>query len=412
MFVSELDAWFYDLDPAKFPYEAEVGEFRSAGKDFVSPDILGQLDRARSLLPQVNSPWPNVRTLACFLDSALDKPDGRYDYPTYLALSQLQLPSVDDPAEQTPFTRSRVDRLIVQLAADALHFELQAADGRTSLLPDLRPPRELQLKRYRHALRAIRPALNRLNLGQRVTSTDPEEAARQASAVVRADMSVSERRSMLLSVLPVYTIHDEYMFLRTLQIFETTFALIAVNLRAAVAALRCRDTGRAVHYLGIAEQALREASPVFSMLATMQVESFRTFRQFTEGASAIQSRNYKIIESLCRTPDAARTDSASYQSVPEVRARVLAGQDTLDDAFREARDSGDLPAEDLADLTAGMEAFAGALLRWRTTHYRLAVRMLGDVQGSGYTAGAPYLAACRTIPVFKTVGATTGEMSS
>lgn len=137
MLVTELDAWFYDLDPAKFPYEAVVGEFRSVGKDFVSPDILGQLDRARSLLPQVNSPWPNVRTLACFLDSALDKPDGRYDYPTYLALSQLQLPSVDDPVEQTPFTRSRVDRLIVQLAADVLHFELQAADGRTSLLPDL-----------------------------------------------------------------------------------------------------------------------------------------------------------------------------------------------------------------------------------------------------------------------------------
>lgn len=412
MLVTELDAWFYDLDPAKFPYEAVVGEFRSVGKDFVSPDILGQLDRARSLLPQVNSPWPNVRTLACFLDSALDKPDGRYDYPTYLALSQLQLPSVDDPVEQTPFTRSRVDRLIVQLAADVLHFELQAADGRTSLLPDLRPPRELQLKRYRHALRAIRPALNRLNLGQRVTSTDPEEAVRQASAVVRADMSVSERRSMLLSILPVYTIHDEYMFLRTLQIFETTFALIAVNLRAAVAALRSRDIGRAVHYLGTAEQALREASPVFSMLATMQVESFRTFRQFTEGASAIQSRNYKIVESLCRTPDAGRADSASYHSVPEVRARVLAGQDTLDDAFREARDSGDLSAADVARLTTGMEAFAATLLRWRTTHYRLAVRMLGDVQGSGYTAGAPYLAACRTIPVFKTVGAAAEAVSS
>ena len=39
---------------------------------------------------------------------------------------------------------------------------------------------------------------------------------------------------LLLTLLPVYTVHDEYLFLRVLQRFETTFALIAVHLRATL----------------------------------------------------------------------------------------------------------------------------------------------------------------------------------
>jgi len=403
MSIADLDAWFYQLDPGKFPYEAVVGEFHSVGKHFVSPELLDSLTRARTLLPRLNSPWPNVSTLARFLDTALDKPDGRYDYPSYLALSLLQLPSVDDPVEQTPFTRSRCDRLIVQLATDALHFELEAAGGGTNLLPDLRPTAAVQAKRYRLALRAIRPALARLSLDHRITETNPEAAARQACAVVRSDMSVNERRTLMLTMLPVYTLHDEYMFLRVLQMYETTFSLLAVHLSAAVAELAGRVVGHAVHFLDTAEQALREATPMFSMLATMQVESFRTFRDFTEGASAIQSRSYKIVESLCRPPDRDRVDSAAYQSVPDVRRRVLAGQVTIDDTFRRVRDAGELTDEECEQVSAAMRRFAGTLLRWRNTHHRLAVRMLGDVQGSGYTAGAPYLAACQHIPVFESV---------
>lgn len=403
--TAELDAWFYDPDPGRFPYKAVVREFHAVGKHFVAPEVLESLARARELLPRLRSPWADVHTLACFLDTVLDKPDGRYDYPTYLALPLLELPSVDDPAEHVPFTRSRCDRLIVQLATDALYFELEAAHGLTTLLPDLRPGPEVLAKRYRLAMRAIRPALARLALDRPVTAAEPEPAARQACAVVRSDMSDLERRALLLTMLPVYTMHDEYMFLRVLQLFETSFALLAVHLRAAVAELAHRDARHAVHYLTVAEEALREAAPLFSMLATMQVESFRTFRAYTEGASAIQSRNYKVVESLCRVPSQDRVDSAAYQNVPEVRERVLAGQATLDEKFREARDAGELSDGDRAALESAMERFAGTLLRWRTTHHRLAVRMLGDVHGSGYTEGAPYLDACRSIPVFLEAGA-------
>jgi hypothetical protein len=77
MSVAELDAWFFDQAPGKFPYEAVVREFHAAGKHFVPADLLRSLSQARSLLPELNCPWSDVRTLACFLDTLLDKPDGR-----------------------------------------------------------------------------------------------------------------------------------------------------------------------------------------------------------------------------------------------------------------------------------------------------------------------------------------------
>ncbi|MFE9322293.1 tryptophan 2,3-dioxygenase [Nocardia sp. NPDC052278] len=404
MSTTELESWLCEPTAERFPYDEVLGGYHSVGKHFVPTDTLQLLDQARAILPRLGGPWPPVRVLAAFLDCALDKLDNRYSYPTYLALRLLELPIIDDPIEQALFARSRCDRRTVQLLADVLAFELAAMHDRATLLPTMRPPRSVLDKRIRHGLRAIRPALARLALDRGSTDDEPGNRARQVSALVHADMSFAERRVLQLSILPVYTIHDEYLFLRVLQTFETTFTLLAMHLRGAVAALAASDVSRAVHFISNSTTALREAAPLFSMLATMQIESFRTFRQFTEGASAIQSRSYKLVESLCRRPDAERVESPAYHSVPEVRDRVLAGQEcTLDDAFTGASRSGDIAGSELARLADVMADFSAALLRWRTTHYRLAVRMLGGASGTGYTEGTPYLAASRTIPVFTAV---------
>jgi tryptophan 2,3-dioxygenase len=203
-----------------------------------------------------------------------------------------------------------------------------------------------------------------------------------------------------VTVLPVSLIHDEYQFIRALQAFEATFALVAVQLQAAIQALAGGESNQALARIQAAETRLREAAPLFSLVATMQVQAFHTFREFTEGASAIQSRNYKLVESLCRLPDPSRLDSAAYHSVPEVRQRVLAGQLTLDEAFQAARAAGHLDARAGDDLEQQMRQFAATLLRWRRTHYGIAVRMLGERTGTGYTEGSPYLKQVQTIPVF------------
>jgi tryptophan 2,3-dioxygenase len=53
-----------------------------------------------------------------------------------------------------------------------------------------------------------------------------------------------------------------------------------------------------------------------------------------------------------------------------------------------------------------MTAFAAALRRWRQTHYRIAVRMLGTRSGTGYTEGTPYLDEVRKVPVFRSIDET------
>jgi tryptophan 2,3-dioxygenase len=216
-------------------------------------------------------------------------------------------------------------------------------------------------------------------------------------------MSAYERRVLQLSMLPVYVSHDEHLFIRVLQTFESTFAMLALQIRTVIQAVGDGDVTAATDGLDAAAAVLTETAPLFSLLATMQVESFRTFRDFTEGASAIQSRNYKLLESLCRTPDPERLDSSAYLSTPQIRDRILAGQPTLDDACRTALDDPRFSEADHTRLSLSMRAFASALRRWRQTHYRLAVRMLGERSGTGYTEGTPYLSSVRTIPVFRSI---------
>ncbi|MFJ6798038.1 tryptophan 2,3-dioxygenase family protein [Streptomyces sp. NPDC091268] len=412
--MRELDDWLEDPEPRRFPFAAVLGEFQRVGKHFVDEELLKTLAVARDRLPGGDSAGVPAAAepadadaagvLERFLDTALDKFDGRYDYPTYTALSLLAPPRADART-----VRVHRDRTVVRLLGDLVRFELAAAEGRTALFPELRPDPVLVGKRHRLAVRVAAPALRRLGLadpGGPAPSTDPAQAARRLWETVDASMSGPERLVLALSMLPVHTTHDEYLFIRVLQAFEATFTLLAAELRGAITALDGGDRARAVGRVTRAAGALTESAPLFSLLATMQVEAFQTFREYTDGASAIQSRAYKLVESLCRTPDADRLHSHAYRSVPEVRAGVLAGRRTLDEAYADAR--GDAhPA-----LGAAMEEFASALRRWRQTHYRLAVRMLGTRPGTGATEGTPYLGEVRKIPVFDALHPTANASAS
>lgn len=404
--MHELTSWLSDAaDPRSFPYSAVLREFHQVGKHFVDKGLLGLLDSARARLATstgVEGDEP-ARLLDDFLDVALDKWDGRYDYRSYLALRVLGLPGGNDrPAAEGDVTgRRRHDRLFVGLIADVVAFELAALRDTTGLLPQQRPTPTLVAKRCRLGARAAAPALGRL--GQPGTADGCLPAAAATLRSTTAGPDVAEDALLRLSMLPVATIHDEYLFIRVLQAYECLFAGVAAELGAAVTTLAGDGPGSAADRLAYARDLIDGSRPLFSLLATMQPESFRTFRQYTEGASAIQSRSYKLVESLCRTPEVARLDSVAFRSVPEVRALASAGQPTVDGAYRTAVRDGRLVGADRDRVTQRMEEFAAALGQWRHTHHRIAVRMLGHRSGTGYTEGTPYLAAVRDIPVFTTV---------
>lgn len=386
--MQELEDWLDNPDPDVFPYDSVVTEFHRVGKHFVDPALLSLLDSVRA---NVRDADPSAMLLTGFLNIALDKRDGRFDNPSYLGLDILPMPG----------TGVQHDRLRALLLADVLAFEMAGAH-RASAPEEMRPHPRVALKRCRLAVRAIMPVLERLGLSDHVDSRDPMTAARQICQAVEAKTTDDERCVVALSLLPVSVVHDERMFIRVLQSYETTFALVGVQLTAAVEALAQGRPTDAIDAVAAAELAMREAAPLFSLAATMQTASFLTFRNFTEGASAIQSRNYKLIESLCRRPEPPRLDSPAYHSVPEVRDAVLAGAPTLDRELNDARARGHLPRDRHSALIAGLQRFETALVKWRKTHYRLAVRMLGDRRGTGYTEGVPYLDQARSIPVFAT----------
>jgi hypothetical protein len=157
--------------------------------------------------------------------------------PTYLGLSLLPLPAVDDPSHDITAAQRQYDRLLVQLIADAMRFELAAADGETELLQQMRPDARTTAKRCRLGLQVAGPAARRLGLAEGVDEADPIAGAHRLWSSLGADLLPAERRTLQLTMLRVSLIHDEYQFIRVLQSFEAAFALIAVQLHAAVRAL-------------------------------------------------------------------------------------------------------------------------------------------------------------------------------
>ena len=383
--ASPLRQWIADPDPASLPLDAVIAEFRRVGKHFVAPELLRALVRARAALPPGDGPTRR------FLDTALDKHDGRFDNPSYLALHDLPLPGRSGPAPARA-ARDR-DRLVALLVADLVRFELDAIDGATDMLPLLRPDRRLVAKRCTLALRALRTAMPRLGLDATADEADAIATARVLVAIVEEAATEEDRRMLAVTMLTVHTAHDEHLFVRILQCYETTFALVTVQLRAAIAAAAAGDAARAARRLHAAERAMQEAKPLFSLVATMQPAAFLEFREYTDGASAIQSRSYKELESLCRRPDPQRLAGPGYDATPDVRARVLAGRPTVQEAVAGCPDPH-------GEVREAMAAFEAAVLAWRRTHHNLAMRTLGAKRGTGHTSGVPYLAATKDTPLF------------
>ncbi|MFJ9120081.1 tryptophan 2,3-dioxygenase [Streptomyces sp. NPDC102394] len=401
-----LDLWQRTAEPHAFPYLTLLGHLRAVGKHFLAEELLEQLALLRGTLPRVaaldasasggtaQERQPSGRFLRTFLDVVLDKHDHRYDYPSYIGLPLLARPSA------VPWQEARRlrDETLLLLLADLVHFEQQALGDDPAAPHGMPPGADLVAKRIRLAVRVMEPAALRI-LPPGVV--DPAAVAAVpgrspglplARAVLRT-ATAHDELMLSATMQPVYVLHDEYLFLRTLQSFETTFSFMSASLATAVRCLGENRPEQAAARVGAVADVLKESLPLFSLLATMRPEAFRTFRDFTEGASAIQSAGYKTFESLCSTPAAARLDSPAFTSVPSVRARVLHGRPTVQGTWSDLAAAHRLTPEAETALDTAAARLEAVHQRWKQTHYRLAVRMLGERTGTGYTQGVPYLAS-------------------
>ncbi|MER5198096.1 hypothetical protein ACWD3J_32385 [Streptomyces sp. NPDC002755] len=414
-------AWAVHGRSADFPYALVLGHLRSVGKHFLDAELLRLLDEIRrsvaesdsdsdsdsnagadanagadleseSAFPSEGCDGPSF--LHKFLDVVLDKYDDRYDYPSYTALSLLTRPA---PADWREALRSR-DETVLLLLADLVRFGERASTDTPDAPHDMPPSPELVAKRARLAVRVMEPAaLRTLPSGVVDAVAVAAVPGRTPGGPLAAEIlrTAAPERALALSasVQPVYVLHDEYLFLRTLQSFETTFTFMSSALATAVRRLDDDRPGESAELVGAVADVLKESLPLFSLLATMRPEAFQTFRTFTEGASAIQSAGYKTFESLCSTPSLARLASSAYTSVPAVRERVVNGRATVQGTWHALIAAHRLDPADDAALRAAADRLESVHQRWKQTHYRLAVRMIGERSGTGYTQGVPYLAA-------------------
>jgi tryptophan 2,3-dioxygenase len=344
---------------------AVVAAVRHSGTHALAPDLLARLAAVRDR--GVGDPL-----LAALLDSVLGRHDGRFRNRTYLALPVIE--------ELMAATGTDPDAMAALLMADVVRHEVAATRLPPGAAPSDRPdPRTLR-SRLRHARRFVDLC--------RGAAADPEDPA---AGLPEPHGALADW--LPATALPVTTLHDEYFFLRVLQCHELTFAVLARDVRAATAALRQGDLASATAHLRHADDVFARAALLFRVVATMRPETFHAFRVFTDGASAIQSDQYKRFEAACRRPDAARLASDAFTNVPVVLAEVLAGQDDLTAAALAAHDE-DPDAPGWAAFDAAVRTLEASHQRWKTTHVGLATRLLGDARGSGSTVGVPYLQGC------------------
>jgi tryptophan 2,3-dioxygenase len=276
-----------------------------------------------------------------------------------------------------------------------MRFELRALHGWHELMPGTRPSLDMVRKRLRKGIRFV--ALNwpggrdldyLLELAER---PEQPETARLLLAALPAAADTDAALRIAASVLPVDVLHDEYLFIRILQASEATFVTLADHLGSAIQGIRTRGADSARAAVIAASQCMAQGGRLFSILATMSADSFRRFRQFTEGASAIQSEHYKRFELLCGVPSTQRLASAAFSNVPPVQDEARGDPQTLTRAYSDARSQGWFGAAEWESIDGALDELERAHQRWKTTHFRIAGKMLGDAPGSGYTAGVPYL---------------------
>ncbi|KAA1416435.1 hypothetical protein F0U44_19175 [Nocardioides humilatus] len=378
----ELDHW---LDPS-VPYDEldplvlgrlVTHEVRWVGKHFLEHDRLARLAAIRE---RYGGRDPS---LDAFLGCVLDKHDGHFWNRTYLCLPVLEV--MLDEHELLPSS------LAALLAADIVRHELCAAHRLKEVSALSRPdPRTLRT-RVRHSFRFMTSHLGAESDELLAAIARDPEADLPALLLRLTDLPLAHVGEWLeLTVQPVSTVHDEYFFMRVLQAHEMSFAGMCWRLRDACAAVRADDPAEAVRLLGEVVTFMDRNATLFRLVATMRPEAFHTFREFTDGASAIQSEQYKRFETLCGRPPETRLASPAFENVPSVQAALDEGHDTMAAAYRDAV-AHDRHSAEVATIGALLQALEASHRRWKSTHVTLATRMLGDARGSGYTSGVGYL---------------------
>jgi tryptophan 2,3-dioxygenase len=205
-----------------------------------------------------------------------------------------------------------------------------------------------------------------------------------------------------LSLLPTTRLHDEQMFIRTIQVFETEYRQVYRCLVRASAAMQVLDVERACAELADATGRVAMSSVLYRVVTTMPRSAFAIIREYTNGRSAIQSRSYRQIDLVC----APQPPSPVADKLPAVEVT----SPTLQEAFLAIAPR--LPGTEAERLAERLRSLDTSWRAMKRTHWGITLKIIGRVPGTGGTAGAAYLKHASETPLFPALAGRLHEAST
>jgi tryptophan 2,3-dioxygenase len=226
-------------------------------------------------------------------------------------------------------------------------------------------------------------------LGFSPATTDQGEAPPAAWSAY-ALQSSRERVLTHLTALPLTREHDEFFFIRCLHLSECSLWGTLGGVMAALEKAKLGHLDAAAVCLAEAVSFAEGLQAVFQPLKkTLPPEHFMSFREATDGSSAIQSRTYQMLQIFTQGVDEVKV--APVSGIPEINDLLgyrHAGFLHLS-ALAETVAAQDVPGQ--GAFLAQVEALDKALYSWRRLHLGTVRRTLPpDVVGTGGT-GVRYL---------------------
>jgi tryptophan 2,3-dioxygenase len=196
--------------------------------------------------------------------------------------------------------------------------------------------------------------------------------------------------------------HDELLFIVVHQVYELWFTQLLFELehaRTAMDADDVRGAGRAFKRVSTIERLLVQQVDV---LETMGPSEFAAFRSRLAPASGFQSVQFREIEFLSGSKDAAYLDRLDTDAAQKRRLERRLVEPSLWDAFvalvqRQGSPSlGEILADRdvhgaLYDLSEALLDHDEAFALWRSRHVLMVERQIGSQSGTGGSSGARYL---------------------
>lgn len=360
---SSIERWDGDCD--LFPWLDLTNYLRCVGRNCADAVLLEELRRvAKERADTSASSAPHQSPVTAWLKMATDAGVG--DYESYLGWHLLE----------QPLRKYGASTVVVAILCDLLSMEVACWQ---------RAPKAGQQKRIRAVYAAICswvcvcPDLEREldkafghGLATAGGSDSPDDLLARGGELVSC-LPFELRECVDRAMLPTTVLHDEVMFIRSIQMFEVIYREISWSLQAVLSPPGQVDIVKLSRCLEEAAGAITRTRALFRILTTISQTEFAMIRRATQGRSAIQSEGFADIERVCKDKIPQLLLLNSHQS------HLL-----------------------LAECTRLTEAWRAM----KRTHWGITRKVIGTVAGTGGTTGADYLRQRADVPLI-TVDITT-----